>query len=142
MMNQMSLIKLFALYFMVLNSCNAQIAIVAGAKSSASTITLEQVSNLYLGKTDQIQGVGLGTIYDLPEGTVVREQFYSRVLGKSPAQVKAIWSRLVFSGKGTPPKEAIDQQELKRALVSNLAAIGYVEKSQIDNGLKVLLIIE
>ena len=57
--------------------------------------------------------------------------------GKSSAQVKAAWSRLVFSGKATPPKELASSAEVKKFVAANPDAIGYVEKSAVDATVKV-----
>lgn len=119
--------------------CWAQVAVVAGAQSAASPLSAEQVSALFLGKSDQLPGVGAVSLLDQPESAPVREQFYSKATGKSAAQVKAAWARLVFSGKATLPKELASSAEVKKALASNPKALGYIEKSAVDASVKVLL---
>ena len=61
--------------------------------------------------------------------SAVREQFYSKVAGKQAAQVKAAWSRLVFSGKATPPKELGSSADVKKFVAANPDAIGYLQYS-------------
>lgn len=124
---------------MVASQGHAQVVIVAGAKSSAAPMTAEVAANLFLGKSDQIPGVGVAQLVDLPESSAVREQFYTKVTGKSAAQVKAAWARLVFSGKATPPKEAGSSAEVKKLVASSPNSIGYIEKSAVDASVKVLL---
>ena len=118
---------------------HAQVAVVAGAQSAASALSAEQASALFLGKSDQLPGVGAVALLDQPESAPVREQFYTKATGKSAAQVKAAWARLVFSGKATLPKELANSAEVKKALASNPKAIGYIEKSAVDASVKVLL---
>lgn len=120
----------------------AQVAVVVGAKSAASTLTQDQVASLFLGKSDQLPGVGAAQLVDQAESNAVREAFYNKVSGKSPAQVKAAWSRLVFSGKATPPKEVANSAEVKKLLASNANAIGYIEKGAVDGSVKVVLSVE
>ena len=64
--------------------------------------------------------------------------FYTKVTGKNSAQVKAAWSRLVFSGKATPPKELATAADVKKFVASNPDAIGYIEKSAVDASVKVV----
>jgi len=117
----------------------AQVAVVVSAKSPAAAMTSEQVASLFLGKSDQLPGVGTALLLDLPEGNATRELFYTKVAGKSGSQVKAAWSRLVFSGKATPPKEVSSSAEVKKMVTTNANVIGYIEKSAVDASVKVLL---
>ncbi len=119
-------------------SAQAQIAVVVGAKSPAAALASDQVAALFLGKSDQIPGVGTALLLDQMESSPVREQFYTKVVGKSGPQVKAAWSRLVFSGKATPPKEIASSAEVKKMVANNANAIGYIEKSAVDASVKVL----
>ena len=116
----------------------AQVAVVVGAKSPAAALSAEQAAGLFLGKTDQLPGVGTALLLDQAEGSAVRELFYTKVAGKSGSQVKAAWSRLVFSGKATPPKELGSSAEVKKMVAANPNAIGYIEKSAVDGSVKVL----
>ena len=70
------------------------------------------------------------------------EQFYTKVTGKTGAQVKAAWSRLVFSGKGTPPKELGSSAEVKKFVAANADGIGYIEKSALDGSVKAVLTVD
>lgn len=117
----------------------AQVVVVVGAKSTATGLSSEQAAALFLGKSDQIPGVGTALLLDQTESNPVREVFYSKVTNKSPAQVKAAWSRLVFSGKASPPKELANSAEVKKMVAANANAIGYIEKSEVDGSVKVLV---
>jgi ABC-type phosphate transport system substrate-binding protein len=124
---------------LAVSMANAQEAVVVGAKSSATALTAEQAAGLFLSKSDQLPGVGTALLLDLPEGSPTRETFYTKVAGKSGSQVKAAWSRLVFSGKATPPKELGSTAEVKKMVAANPNAVGYIEKSAVDGSVKVLL---
>jgi ABC-type phosphate transport system substrate-binding protein len=120
----------------------AQIAIVAGIKSTATVITRDQASALFLGKSTQLPGAGIPVLIDQVESVDARQIFYTKVTEKTPAQVKAVWSRLVFSGKGSPPKEVANSAEVKKLVNANPDAVGYIEKSAVDSSVKVLLSID
>jgi len=124
-------------------SAQAQVVVIANPKSAIAALTVEQASALFLGKTSAVPG-GSGTVSlaDLPEGSAVREQFYSKATGKTPAQVKAVWSRLTFSGKASPPRELPNAADVKKLVASNVDAVGYIEKSAADASVKVVLTVE
>jgi len=122
-----------------LQAAYAQVAVVVGAKSEIGTLTSDQVSSIYLGKADKFPNGSTALPLDQTAGSAIRGLFYDKVTGKSEAQVKAAWSRLVFSGKGTPPKEIASSAEVKKLLSSNPNTIGYIEKSAVDSSVKVVL---
>jgi ABC-type phosphate transport system substrate-binding protein len=120
----------------------AQIAVVVSAKSPATSLNKEQTAALFLGKSTQLPGAGSPVLVDQGETSDVRKNFYGKVADKTPAQVKAIWARLVFSGKSSPPKEAQNSAEVKKLIAGNPDAVGYIEKSAVDSSVKVLLEID
>ncbi|MDO9193687.1 MAG: hypothetical protein Q7U12_12385 [Undibacterium sp.] len=120
----------------------AQVVVVAGAKSPASVLTRDQAAALFLGKSTQLPGAGIPVLIDQVESVDARQIFYTKVTEKTPAQVKAVWSRLVFSGKGAPPKEVANSAEVKKLVNANPDAIGYIEKNAVDSTVKVLFSIE
>ena len=55
------------------------------------------------------------------------------------AQMKAHWAKIIFTGRGHPPEEAANSAEVKKLIVNNPNAIGYIDKSLVDATVKVLL---
>ena len=79
---------------------------------------------------------------DQTSGTPMREQFNARVLDKSDSQLKAYWSRVVFTGTGTPPKEVGGDNEVKKLVADNPNLIGYIDKTKLDSSVVAILSIE
>jgi ABC-type phosphate transport system substrate-binding protein len=114
-------------------AARADIAVVG--HPSAAALTKEQISDIYLGKSQAAQPL------DLPEASPARNAFYDKATGKDPAQIKATWARLAFTGKGQPPKEVADATAVKKEVATNPKAIGYIDKSAVDASVKVLLVL-
>jgi len=140
-MNSKNLMSGLALAFFAV-AAQAQVAVVVNPKSAAASMTADQVAGIFLGKTATLPSGATAAPADQAEGSAVREQFYSKVAGKQAAQVKAAWSRLVFSGKGTPPKELGSSADVKKFVAANPDAIGYIEKSAVDGSVKVVLTVD
>ncbi len=117
---------------------SAQVAVIVNSKSPLATMTADQISGIFLGKSNTLPSGGTAMPTDLPDSAPTHELFYTKVTGKSSAQVKAAWSRLVFSGKATPPKELASAADVKKFVASNPDAIGYIEKSAVDSSVKVV----
>jgi len=111
----------------------ADVIVVVGASSTAAGLGKEQIAEIFLGKSTAL------TPMDQVEASPLREEFYTKVTGKSAAQAKAIWSKLAFTGKGNPPKEGANSTEIKKALAANPTMVGYIEKSAADSSVKTLL---
>jgi ABC-type phosphate transport system substrate-binding protein len=110
----------------------AQVVVVVNPKAAESTMTKEQIAQFFLGKSTAM------TPIDQPDGAPLRADFYKKVADKDAAQAKALWSKLVFTGKATMPKEVADSAAVKAAVAANPKAIGYIEKSAVDATVKVV----
>jgi ABC-type phosphate transport system substrate-binding protein len=111
----------------------AELVVVVGAKSPAASMTSEQVAQVFLGKSTSMTPV------DQPESEAIRGEFYKKVAGKDAAQAKALWSKLVFTGKASLPKELAGSAEVKKAVAADPKAIGYIDKSALDGSVKAVL---
>lgn len=112
---------------------SAEVVVIVSQKNPASRMFSEQASQFFLGKSN------LFTPVDLPESSAVRAEFYKKVADKDASQAKALWSKLVFTGKATMPKEVADSAGVKAAVAANPKAIGYIDKSAVDASVKVVL---
>jgi ABC-type phosphate transport system substrate-binding protein len=136
-MNNSKVVQLAALCAAIAATsvADAEVVVVVSSSSATSALTAEQVADIYLGKSTAMKAV------DLPESSSVRGEFYQKATQKDAAQVKAIWSRLIFTGKATPPKEVGSSADVKKALAGDPNAIGYIEKSALDGSVKAVLTI-
>jgi hypothetical protein len=107
--------------------------IVVIVNPSAKPISKEQVADLYLGRSGGL------TPIDQMVGSSIYVEFYKKATGRDIAQVKAIWSRILFTGRGLPPKQLPDSAAVKKAVAANPNAVGYIEKSAVDATVKVAL---
>lgn len=124
------------------HAASAQVAVIVNPKSAIASLSPEQVSSIFLGKSNTLPSGSTAAPVDLPDGSAVHEQFYAKATGKTSAQVKATWARLTFSGKATPPKEVGSSAEVKKFVAANPDAIGYIEKSAVDGTVKAVLTID
>ncbi len=115
--------------FTVCNVRAEEIAVIVNL--AAAAISKEQISDLYLGRSDA------WTLFDQTVGSEIYVEFYKKVTGRDSAQIKAIWSRILFTGNGIPPKQLRDSAAVKKAVAANPRAVGYIEKSAVDASIKV-----
>ncbi len=109
----------------------ADVVVVMGP--TAAAVSKDQVANVYLGRSTDF------TPLDLPESSAVRDAFYKKAADRDAAQVKAVWTRITFTGQGKPPKEMPDAAAVKKAVAADPKAIGYIDKSEADASVKIVL---
>lgn len=127
-----------ALTLLVAGWAQAEVVVVVSAKSPVGALTKEQSSEIFMGRSTSFPGGGTATPLDQPESSPLREEFYSKVAGKSAAQAKSNWAKLSFTGKGTPPKEGQNSADIKKQVADNPSLVGYIEKSAVDGSVKVI----
>jgi ABC-type phosphate transport system substrate-binding protein len=132
--SRMKMPALVALTFAVLAAPIARAEdIVVIVNPAAKPISKEQIADLYLGRSGGLTPV------DQPVGSAIYAEFYKKATGRDIAQVKAIWSRILFTGRGLPPKQLPDSAAVRQAVAANPNAVGYIEKSAVDASVKVAL---
>lgn len=136
------LASLFLAWFAVGSALAApEIVIIVNPAANISTPTQDEVARLYLGKTKTIGGERLAPI-DLSKNSDVAEHFHHLVMKKTTSQLRAYWSKLVFTGKGSPPKTFDSDAEVVAAVAGNPGLIGYVQAAAVDDSVKVLMTVE
>lgn len=118
-------------------SVNAEVAVIVHS-SNSNALSVSDISKIYLGKKKSYPSGDQVVAINLSEGTSVREQFNRDILGKSDQQLKAYWSKLVFTGKGVPPKEVSNDAEVISLISTNPSMIGYVDASSVTADVKVI----
>ena len=116
----------------------ADVVAVVSAKSAVTALSKSQVIDIFLAKSVRFPDGSPAVPIDQTEGAAVRDEFYASFSGKSAAQIKAYWSKIIFTGRGQPPKVVSNSEEIKKLLAQNPSAIGYIERSLADNSVRIL----
>lgn len=120
-------------------SLHAEVVVIVHRSHPVASMTADQVAQIYMGASTTFPTGGTATPLDQPEGSPTRDEFLAKVLDKTPAQFKAVWSRLIFSGKGTRPKTLAGSAEVRSAVAADPAAIGFVDRAAVDGSVKAVL---
>jgi ABC-type phosphate transport system substrate-binding protein len=116
----------------------ADIVAVVSANSSVIRLNTRQLADIFLGRVSRFPDGTSAVPVDLVGGSAERDQFYAKVAGKTPAQIKAYWSKIIFTGRGQPPKVVQDGSDMKKYIAAHSDAIGYIDSSMVDDSVRVL----
>lgn len=137
-MNKSVYIAVGLAFGLAAGAATADVVAVVAAKSPVIMLSKNQAADIFLGKSSRFPDGSQAMPLDQAEGSAARDEFYLNVAGKSPAQVKAHWSKIIFTGRGQPPQEAASGAELRRRIADNVQGIGYLERNLVDASVKVL----
>jgi ABC-type phosphate transport system substrate-binding protein len=117
----------------------AEVVAVVSSSSPLTELSKNQVLDIFLGRVSRFPDGEQALPIDQAEGSATRDEFYAKFAGKSAAQIKAHWAKIIFTGRGQPPAEVSNSIEVKKLVVKKPYAIGYIEKSMVDGSVRVLL---
>ncbi|ALQ08882.1 MULTISPECIES: type 2 periplasmic-binding domain-containing protein [Pseudoalteromonas] len=117
-------------------SASAEVAVIVNA-SNTSNLDADTIKKIYLGKSKSFDnGAKVNPVNQ--NGNSVADEFNDKVVGKSSSQLNAYWSKLVFTGKGTPPEKLDNDQAVLDFVAANNDAIGYVDSAKVNDSVKVV----
>jgi ABC-type phosphate transport system substrate-binding protein len=116
----------------------SDVVAVVSSKSAITALSPNQVADIFLGKTSRFPDGTQAVPIDQNEDSPARDKFYAEFTGKSPAQVRAYWAKIIFTGRGQPPRQVANGVEAKRLIADNPNAIGYIDNSLVDKSVRVL----
>jgi hypothetical protein len=114
----------------------AEVAVIVNP-SNASNIDADTIKKIYLGKSKSFDnGTKVNPVNQ--NDNPVADEFNDKVVGKSSSQLNAYWSKLIFTGKGTPPEKLDNDQAVIDFVAANNDAIGYIDSSKASDKVKVI----
>lgn len=115
----------------------AEIAVIVNP-ANTDTISKDDIAKIYMAKTKTFPSGKNVTAFDQAEGSPTRVEFVEKVIEKDEAQLKSYWSRLIFTGKGVPPKVLESDTAIKDVVSKNADAIGFINSANADDSVKIV----
>jgi ABC-type phosphate transport system substrate-binding protein len=116
----------------------AEFVVVVSAKNPVAALRAEQVAAIFLSQTGRFPGGEEATALDLPVGSPLRDEFYNKIAARTPALMKAYWTKMVFTGRGQPPRELPNSAAVRRMVADNPAMIAYIDRAALDASVKAI----
>ena len=134
-------IKLALSLALAAGSAAAEVVVVVSSRSPVVSLRAEQVADIFLGQVGRFPDGTEVVALDLTFGAPLRNEFYAKVAARSPALMKAHWSKMIFTGRGRPPKEVQNSAAVRRMVAENPALIGYIERAALDSSVRPVLLV-
>ena len=134
---------LLSTLFLVLSglgsTANAEPVVVVSAASSLRQLSQDEVVNIFLGRYRRLPNGDTALPIDQPESSPVRADFYRRLVNKDLNEINAYWSRLIFSGRTSPPLQASSSADVIVWLLGQPGGVAYVDRTQVDKRLRIVM---
>jgi ABC-type phosphate transport system substrate-binding protein len=137
-MNHLGLTLIGLILSLPASGAAADVVAVVSARNPVVALSRHQVVEIFLGKAPRFPDGRPAMPVDQVEGTAARDAFYLEYSGQSPAQIKAYWSKLIFTGRGEPPPEVANGLQVKQFIAEHPNAIGYIDGKLVDGSVKVV----
>jgi ABC-type phosphate transport system substrate-binding protein len=116
--------------------------VIVNKDNPTTTLSRSEVSKYLLKKKTQWDHGPKASPVDLAGDSSVREVFSEDVHGRSVALIQRYWQKQIFSGRGVPPPEVANDDEVIKLVNSDKGAIGYVSPgARLPDDVKVLSIV-
>lgn len=133
--------KVFFLFlFMGLYFCGSaqsEITIIANESVPKQKISNYEISNIYGAKIVKWSN-GDKIVVTMYKKGAVHENFSDLILGTTPARLKGVWKKVIFTGSGNPPKIFKTEADLVAFVKETKGAIGYIDGNTPHEGVKLL----
>jgi len=120
------------------SAARADVVPVVSARSAVRALSRNELADIFLGRRARFPDGSAAIPIDQPEGSQARAQFYGHYADMTPAQLKAFWSKIIFTGRGQPPQAVIGARQARRLIAANPDAIGYIDRSQVDASVRIV----
>jgi len=128
------------LFSLVVGTAWAEVVVVVSVQNPTETLSRAELSDIYLGRLNRFPNGTAVVPVDQRESSPAYTEFYRYYLEKTPTQIKAHWSKLIFTGRGQPPARVANESAMANAIAASSRAIGYLNSTIIDERLRVVVI--
>ena len=118
-----------------------ELVVIMSAKSPVASLRQEQVADIFLGQAGSLPGGAEVVAVDQLIGSPERDEFYYKVTAKTRPLVKAYWTKMIFTGRGQPPKEVAGSAAIRKLVADNPGLIGYIDRSALDPSVKTVMLV-
>jgi len=115
------------------------LVVIVNPASGVDKMSRDDVTSIFMGRTKKLPSGITALPIDLTAASGDKAKFYRDLINKELAEVNSYWARLIFSGQGSPPRQADNTAEVMEIVGGNKGAIGYVPRSAADKHVKIIL---
>ena len=137
---QFSVPTLLLIFGLATFSWAGDVVLVANKTIPVSSLSKGDVKSIFLAKKKSVDGVRvkLATL----KGSDLHNQFLKAYVGKTPSQFSNYYKKLIFTGKGKPPKSMTSEAKMIAYVSRTSGALGYVSAAAVTDKVKAIQVMD
>lgn len=121
------------------SDADKEFVVIVGEASPLTTVSREQLSQIFLKKTKTLPGGREAMPVDIVGHAKARIAFSNAVHKRSLVAIQNFWNQQIFSGKEVPPPQMAREVDIVAFVRGNPDAVGYVSPTaELGPGVRVL----
>jgi len=108
------------------------------AHQQTPDMDIKTLSQLYLGKITEVNGVFLKPVNQVTTSGS-RHAFFEQIMKQDEEKFIGYWIVRQSIGKGEPPKELSNDNQVWMFVKENVGSVGYVKALQAPQGVKIIV---
>lgn len=117
-----------------------RVKVIVNPSVKESSITVEELRGIYLLQRRTLKS-GSRVVPVLQKGGTAHDVFVREFLGRDAEEIRIYYQGLIFTGKGSMPKELHSDAEVVAYVSGRSDAIGYVSSETDTVGVKILMVL-
>ncbi|WP_370980315.1 hypothetical protein [Agaribacterium sp. ZY112] len=121
----------------------ADIFVITHPQSELNELSKKECIDIFMGRARRLPNGDKFEAIDQAKGSDIRNNFYTKLTGKSVSYINAYWARLFYTGRVQPPADNFkNSQEIIKEVTENPSAIAYISKEDLSSKVKVVYTIK
>jgi hypothetical protein len=121
-----------------LSTVASDLVVVVNKLNPMQSLTKSEVIDIYMGRYLTFPDGSPVQPLDLKSNSKLKENFYLTLVNQNGRKVNAYWSRLLFSGRATPPLEVSSVAEALQQVIEAKSKMAYIPQSAVTNSVRVV----
>ena len=118
------------------NAWTGTLVLIANPSVASAILSRQEVKNIFLSKKKNLKGVQI-KLAALKDDDLTK-QFLRAYIGKTPSQFSSYYKKMVFTGRGRPPKPMQSEQEMITYVARTNGAMGYVSAEMVTDRVQIV----
>ncbi len=90
------------------------------------------IINIYMGRDRRLTSEYIALPLDIDSDFQEKAEFYKKLIKRDLPEVNSYWTRVMFSGDASPPRQIDNFENIRELIKNNKGAIAYLPKSELQ----------
>jgi ABC-type phosphate transport system substrate-binding protein len=118
----------------------ADVVLIANEDIPVHELSRNEVKNIFLSKVKSIDNITVRLV--MMRKNELTDQFLKDAVGKTFTQFSNYYKKMIFTGRGRPPKRAASEADMLIYVSSTSGAIGYLSRDLVTDSVRIIQVIQ